>query len=736
MDAKIIAATVEATVTAVVFHNEENGWSVLRMHSGKKQFTAVGYVPGVTAGERLVLGGSWGSHAAYGEQFKAEQVRRLTPVGRDAIYEYLAFGAVKGIGPALASVLTDKFGDGTLDIIENHPEELERVRGIGPSKARAISKDFKRRTGLRRLMEFLVQVGLRPVLAARLYKVYGDNSIEIVKENPYVLTADIIGADFFEADKLALNLGFEGDANERVEAAVLFELRYNSTNGHTFIPRDKLIAATDQLISCGTDAVSAALEMLSESGYIVIQPLAGLEACYLADMHAAECLVSDRIRELAAIPLYYKGNLDKLISAVEKEQCIEYAQLQRKAVELAATSRVMVLTGGPGTGKTTCLRGIAALYDRLGYRVSLAAPTGRAAKRMSELIGDEAQTVHRLLGASMDDETGITMFDKNADDPLDCDAVILDETSMVDIKLMCALLDAMPAGCRLVMVGDADQLPPVGPGNVFSEVIRSGIVPTVRLTEIFRQAQESMIVKNAHSINEGVVDALSQNGSDYFFLRRPNAARTADTVVELFSSRLPKNMGIDPGKIQVLSPTRKRDAGTENLNRVLQAALNPADPKKQEIAYGSWIFREGDRVMQIKNNYDIVWKRSADNSLGTGVFNGDMGIILSVDKQRELVTVDFDGRVSDYPFEMLGEMEPAWAVTVHKSQGSEYKAVILAVSDVPRTLMTRSLLYTAVTRARDLLVIVGDSETAVNMALNDRRQRRYSALRLRLCDEV
>ena len=733
---KLPTAAVEGTVTAVVFHNEENGWSVLRMHSGKKQFTAVGCVPGVSPGERLILSGSWGSHPTYGEQFKAEQCRRATPAGREAIYEYLALGAVKGIGPVLAQVLTDTFGDDTLSVLENRPDLLETVKGISRQRAQSISEDYRRRTGLRHLMEFLAQAGLPPVLAARLYRSYGSEAMAALRDNPYILTSPTVGADFFEADKLALSLGFEGDANERVEAAVLFELRYNGDNGHSFIPRDKLVAATDQLIQCGTEAVTTALDMLEDAGLVVREPLAGLEACYLTEMYEAETTVARRIRELAAAPLYYRGDLKKLIDQVEAEQGLRYADSQRQAVELAASSRVMILTGGPGTGKTTCLRGIAALYGRLQLRVAYAAPTGRAAKRMSELIGEEAQTVHRLLGASMDEETGVTLFQKGADDPLDCDAVILDETSMVDVTLMAALLDAMPGSCRLVMVGDADQLPPVGPGNVFAECIRSEIVPTVRLTEIFRQARESAIVKNAHEINEGRTESLGQNGGDYFFLRRQGAARTAETVVELMTRRLPEKMGIDPSRIQVLSPTRKREAGTENLNQALQAALNPPDPSRAETAFGSWIFREGDRIMQIRNNYDVMWRRSGDGMVGAGIFNGDMGVVTAVDRQRESVTLDFDGRVCEYPFEMLGEIEPAWAVTVHKSQGSEYRAVILAVSEVPRSLMTRALLYTAVTRARDLLILVGDPASVAAMAANDRRQRRYSALRMRLCGEV
>ncbi len=727
---------INGTVSGVVYQNSENGYTVLRMRDENgDSVTAVGCLPDAVPGEELILTGNWVTHQSYGQQFKIEWAERRLPSGAAAIYEYLAAHTVKGVGPRTARALVDKFGEDTFEILENQPEKLTQIKGISRQKAMEISASFRRQAGLRVLIEFLAKYGLRPQLAMRLYKCYGTDAVDAVKNNPYIIVGEYFGADFFEADDFALNLGFDGDSPQRIEAAVIFELRHNTGNGHTFLPADKLAAATDKLIGVGQENILEAMGNLADSGFIHICDIAGVRACYLADMFENEDYVARRLLQMAGEEAERVTDPERVICDIEREQGIKYAGGQREAVRTALDSSVMVLTGGPGTGKTTTVRGILALFDRMGYSTALAAPTGRAAKRMGEVCGREASTVHRMLGAGYSGDGTELTFEKCGSDPIEADAVILDETSMVDITLMCALLHAMRPGCRLIMVGDADQLPSVGPGNVFADVIRSGAVPVVRLTEIFRQARESRIVKGAHLINHGELPDLKENKGDFFFLRRMTAEKTSDTVVELCASRLPKNMGIPPGQIQVLSPSRKGRGGTVSLNLMLQEAINPPAEGKKERKYGKFVFREGDRVMQIRNNYDIMWKRADGTAAGTGVFNGDIGSVVSIDEREETLTVDFDDRIAVYTFDMLNELEPAYAITVHKAQGSEYRAVVLAVSDSAPALAVRSVLYTAVTRAKELLVIVGDDGVLMKMAENDRRQRRYSGLRARLCGE-
>ncbi len=725
---------IQGTVASLIYQNPENGYAVLRLDTQDGLVTAVGCMPGLSPGESLILTGAWSTHASYGEQFKAEFVERRMPTGSDAIYTYLASGVIKNVGPAKARDIVERFGDQTLEIIENEPEKLSEVRGITSKSAHQMSNAFRRQVGLRRLIDFLSEYGFGPLIAVRLYKCYGDDALPTVRDNPYITVDERFGADFFEADTMALELGFELDSAQRVEAAILFELSHNLSNGHTFLPCLKLLGATQQLIGVDSQAVNDALDALVDSSYIVRETVAGQDACYLDGYHEAETFVADRLFEMASNPADSAHNVKHLVTAVEREYGISYAQLQLKAVELAAQSRVIVLTGGPGTGKTTCVRGIISIFDMLGLKTALCAPTGRAAKRMSELTGREAATVHRLLGVGVDGDR--LVFEHDESNPLNADAVIIDETSMVDILLMRALLAAMNPACRLVMVGDADQLPSVGPGNVFSDIIRSGIVETVVLSEIFRQADESGIVKNAHLINKGILPDLAEKASDFFFLKRPSAEKTVDTIVELCAERLPKNMGIHPSQIQILSPTRKNQSGTENLNLRLQAALNPEVKHKKEKAYGNTVFREGDKVMQIRNNYDIIWRANDGFSAGAGVYNGDIGHIKEIDFSHETLTVDYEDKLVTYLFEQLSELEPAYALTVHKSQGSEYQAVILACTSGAPQLLARSVLYTAVTRARELLIIIGDPAVFETMVSNDRRQRRYSGLRARLADHI
>ena len=727
--------SIDGTVDAVIFQNEENGYTVLRLEVGAPEpVTVVGCIPGVAPGEGLTVTGTWGRHASYGEQFKAESVERRVPAGEKAMLEYLSSGIIKGVGAATARRLVEEFGADLFTVLEEQPELLTKIKGITRKRALEIGASFRLQMGMRRLLDFLSANGLPLQLGMPLYRRYGVQALEVLRDNPYLLVDEELGVSFSLADELALSVGLDGEDPQRLEAGLLFELSHNLNNGHTFLPRHKLIGATAQLLGVeDTEALEDGLEALVERGEVIQEDTAKQEAVYLFDLYEAECFVAQRMADMSAGEMVAPEGLDRILENIQKEQGITYAPQQREAVRLAATAQVMLLTGGPGTGKTTSLRGILALFDHLGLRTALTAPTGRAAKRLAETCGAEASTIHRLLETRYDSHTGGLTFAHNQHEPLDTDAVILDEASMVDVVLMQALLEALPGGCRLVLVGDPHQLPSVGPGNLLGDLIRSGRIPMVRLTEIFRQAAESAIVMNAHAVNRGELPDL-HNGSDkdFFFLRRRDAEGTADTIVELCKTRLPQKMGIPADQIQVLSPTRRHTTGTASLNRAIQEALNPGGDGRAERRFGEYVFREGDRVMQVRNNYDILWRQRDGMESGMGVFNGDIGAILKVDSRDETITVDFDGRVVEYTTELLGELEPAYAVTVHKAQGSEYRAVILAVCDGAPMLLARGVLYTAITRARELFIIVGDEQKVAQMVANDRQQRRYSGLRARL----
>lgn len=723
---------INGIISSVIYLNDENGYAVVRMETDSGEMvTAVGCLPYIAPGEMISAEGSWVTHAQHGRQFKIEQSNRLLPTSADGIYEYLAGSTVKGIGPATAALIVDRFKEKSLDILEMHPEKLAEIKGISLTKAKDLSASFKKQAGVRRLTEFLCAYGIKPLVALKLYRAYGSAALETVHENPYIISASHIGASFAEADNLALELGIEGDSINRISAAVLFELQHNSGNGHCFIPRDKLIAATSQLISVPADLVSDAIDSLSENGGLVCDKVANLNVCYLTELYEAETYTAERLKSMVGLKTKSSANIERLITKLESLYDISYAPLQKQSIELALNNRILVITGGPGTGKTTILKGILSLYDELELETLLAAPTGRAAKRMSELTGREASTIHRLLGAKMAEDGETVVFSKHEGDPLNCDALVLDECSMVDITLISSLLKALKPGCRLVLVGDADQLPSVGPGNVFSDIIRSQTVPTVRLTEIFRQKGDSRIVRNAHMINRGEHPDFEANTGDFFRLRRLKGGTAVETIVELCARRLPENMKIPSACIQVLSPTRKGETGTVNLNKRLQAALNPPSESKKEKLFGEAVFRVGDRVIQTKNNYDTIWKTKGGVS-GAGVYNGDIGTIAQIDSITETLTVDFEDKLATYSFEMLNELEHAWALTVHKSQGSEYRAVVLALSGDVQMLLTRGVLYTAVTRAKELLIMVGDDNIAHRMIDNNKQSRRYSALRLRL----
>ena len=725
--------TIDGTILQTIFQNEENGYTVLRLVTTDGEVvTVVGTIPCAAAGENLIIRGRWVNHPTHGSQVQAEEIERHLPTSESDIIAYLSSGIIKGVGPATAMNLVDRFGERTLQILEEEPELISKVKGISERKAREIAESYRYQTGMRRLLDFLSINSLPLSLAMRLYRRYGADALEAIHNNPYLLVGEMYGVDFSVMDEIALTMGVAGDNHRRIEAAILFELTYNLGNGHVFLPRDKLLAAASSLIDCPPDLVEISLDDLITRGAVYCEQVAKVEACYLRRLHTAETNVTDKLNAMLRIKPDKARSVDRLIDQIQQEQGIIYAPQQRSAVKLAAEQGVMVLTGGPGTGKTTSVRGIVEMMDRMGLRVLLLAPTGRAAKRLGELCGREAQTIHRCLGMNWIEETGEVTFQKNAQEPLEAEAVIVDEMSMVDLTLMDALLSALRPDCRLIMVGDADQLPSVGAGNVFSDLIRSGRVETVVLTDIFRQAQESAIIRTAHSVNRGMLPELKNTAkSDFFFMRRRDAFTSVELVVELCGKRLPENMGISSQEIQVLCATRKGEWGTINLNRALQAALNPPAPNKRQKAWGETVFRVGDRVMQIRNDYDVLWERD-DGFVGSGMFNGDVGIVEEIDAGGEMITVRFDDRCATYTGEMLGELELAYAVTVHKSQGSEYRAVVMVALNAAPSLMVRGVLYTAVTRAKELLVIVGDDSALSRMVENDKQQRRYSGLRWRL----
>ena len=729
---------IRGTVEQIVFYNEENGYAVLRLASDNgAEVTATGTFPNIGLGEEVTLTGFWVTHPSYGEQFSTEQFERRLPSTVRGIAEYLGSGLLRGVGPKLAARIAEKFGEDTFDVLSSEPERLTAVRGITEKKAREIGRQFVEQSEMRLLMDFLSEHRLPVALTPLLYKRLHESAIDALCENPYLLCDPYYDVDFKLADGLAMELGLSMLSDERADAGVLYTLIFNLDNGHTFIPVEKLTHVVCTLLSdddvvFDEERALASIDRLAASGKLVREHIAGRDAVYLRGMHDAETYLADMLGKMAEGNYEYDFDVDELLGALLEGGEFPYSEKQKQAISCAARNGLVILTGGPGTGKTTTVRGILQVFEALGLNTLLAAPTGRAAKRLSDLTGMEARTIHRLLEAGFA-VGGRIGFARNLTNPLECDAVILDEVSMVDITLMQALIEALPHGARLVLVGDADQLPPVGPGNFLRDIIGSHRVPTIGLTEIFRQAQQSDIVMNAHAVNAGQMPVPSHADGDFFWLKRTDPASVIETVAQLCATRLPNHYGFVPSQIQVLSPAKRQGSGTIALNRRLQEALNPPSDEKLEKRFGDWVFREGDRVMQVRNNYDIVWERSEDGEQGTGVFNGDVGEIVRLFPQQECMVVRFDDRIATYTYDMLGELELAYAVTVHKSQGSEFDAVVLALSDgLPRRLLTRNILYTAITRAKQLLVIVGSADTVAYMVNNNQKGRRYSALKSRM----
>lgn len=730
--------TVEGAVQSVIFQNEENGYTVLTLivDGQEEPVTVVGCIPCAAAGEGMTVTGVWVEHPTYGPQLTAESVERRMPQEARDVAAYLGSGILKGVGPATAQRLVDRFGTDTLRVIEEEPERLQTLKGITAKRAMELSAALRALTGLRQVMEFLARYDLPVHLAMAVQRTYGDGAMQALRDDPYLLSRRQYGVDFAVTDAIALSMGFSGDDPCRLDAAVLYELSHNLNNGHVFLPREKLVLAASQLIGVEPDAVELALDKLIQRYAVVEKPIANVTGCYLPRLYQAETFVAQRLLSMVQTPVEQLPRVDKTIADIEREQGVSYALLQRQAVALAADSGVLLLTGGPGTGKTTTLRGILALLEQRGEKVALAAPTGRAAKRMAEITGREASTIHRLL--EVEPKTEVLTFKRGEKNPLPADAVIVDEMSMVDTLLMEHLLRGMRLGARLIMVGDSDQLPSVSAGNVLRDLIQSGLVPCIHLERVFRQAAESLIVTNAHAIVRGEMPDLGCRTGDFFFLEQPDAFAQQRLVVDLVSRRLPKSYGYDPLRdIQVITPAKQGPLGTRELNRLLQGKLNPPERGKGEATLMGRTLREGDKVMQIRNNYDIIWQQP-DGTAGTGIFNGDMGIIEMLDPGSKTIQVRFEEKLATYSFENQDQLEHAYAVTVHKSQGSEFEAVVMPLERRHPKLHYRNLLYTAVTRARKLLIMTGQKETVYAMVQNNRRTLRYTnqkEMLQEMCDE-
>jgi len=724
--------SVDGRAAAILFRNDDNGYTVMKFETDSgEMITVVGCIPSAAPGEYYSFVGTWTEHPNYGVQLKAERFERSLPDDEEGIVMFIGSGLISGIGSTLAERIVDMFGPETFDILSGYPEELCKVRGITETKAKEIVANFSEQLNIRRVLEFMLSYNFSADVAMRLYARLGPLAVDGVRRNPYLLVDDYYGVAFNTADQFAAELGIDPDSQMRIEAAIRYNLIFNANNGHVFIPYEKLYKATCYLLSvCEQEQFDEALERLTECGEVVRETICGEDACYLLSLHEAECDVAKKIAVLSRSPKKLR-DVDVLITRAEQMLGITYAENQREAIRMAIAHSVMILTGGPGTGKTTTIRGIICMLEEMGYSIALAAPTGRAAKRMSELCGKEAKTIHRLLETGFSTDGLEQTFARNIDNPLDHDAVIVDELSMVDISLMKSLLDALRDETKLIMVGDCDQLPSVGAGNVLRDLIASGCVATVHLTEIFRQARESMIVMNAHAINTGEKISL-KSSKDFFFMRRAEPQEVVSTVMELCKTRLPSYFKIDPSDIQVITPSKIRETGTHVLNKNLQSALNPKNREKAEKQYGDTIFRVGDRVMQVRNNYDIMWKKTDGSEAGLGIFNGDIGVIEQINPDTELITIRFEDKLADYTTELLGELELAYAITVHKSQGSEFPAVVLVAADAPKRLMSRNLLYTAVTRAKSYLVVVGTAEVLEQMIANNVQHKRYTSLRVRL----
>ena len=722
----------------IIFHNEENGYTVAVFETDEIAFTIVGNIPMVSPGRTYMLRGEFTEHPNYGEQFKVVEFEEQMPSTKEGIREFLASGALKGVGKKTAAAIVKAFGDDAFRVIEEEPEKLTQISGIGPKTAERISVAFTEQREFAKVSLKLQKYGIGANYAMRLYQVYGADAVEMLEENPYRLIDDFYGIGFIKADRIAEKIGMEKDDPFRIQSGIKYTLTHFAGEGNTYLPQEELCEAASELLAISIEEIRENLEMMAFSGDIHIELIDGRRVVYLMAYFLAEQNICRKLRLLKeTVPRPIEGSIDKLIKRTEVATGILLSANQKHTVETSLGTGVSVITGGPGTGKTTIINSIIEILEDSGLETAIAAPTGRAAKRITETSGHPASTIHRLLEYSYSEGEDMMRFGKDENDPLDYEAVIVDEASMIDLQLMDALVSAIRPGTRFIIVGDDDQLPSVGAGNVLRDIITSEYIYCNRLTEIFRQARESMIVVNAHRINKGEYPDCNAKGKDFFLLRRNNENDMMDTVVELCMDRLPAYYSeLSPVRdIQILTPVRKGKLGCINLNERLQQVLNPPDEEKEEKTYSGKLFREGDKVMQIKNNYEVKWLDSEEFTEGEGIFNGDVGFISSIDSENGHLTVVFDGtKYVKYPFNQLDELELAYAITVHKSQGSEFPVVILPVSWFPPVLATRNLLYTAVTRGKTAVVLVGSENKLQAMVDNNRISQRYSGLRFRLAE--
>lgn len=732
--------TLNGYVGHIVYQNSDNGYTVLNLVSGEKEITCVGMFHGVGEGETLELTGDYTTHPSYGRQFKMQSFQEKPPEDVLSIERYLGSGAIKGIGVALAARIVRRFKEDTFRIIEEEPERLAEVKGISERKAVEIAEQVEEKRELRQAMIFLQQYGISQNLSVKIYQTYGQELYTILKENPYRLADDIQGVGFRIADEIASRIGIHMDSDFRIRSGILYTLIQAAAEGHTCLPENILTQKASMLLELEPEYIEKHYMDLAIEKKLVIKEAEGKRFIYAASFYYMEMNAAAMLKRLDISYDIPEIEIESRIRMIEKSSGMDLDGLQAEAVKEAVCNGLVVITGGPGTGKTTTINTIIRYFEMEGMDIFLAAPTGRAAKRMSETTGFEARTIHRMLelNGGMEGQAG---FERNEQNPLETDVIIVDEMSMVDISLMHSLLKAIVEGTRLILVGDANQLPSVGPGSVLRDIIDSERFHVVRLTKIFRQAAQSDIVVNAHKINRGEEVLLDNKSMDFFFLRRFDADVIISVVIQLIQQKLPKFVEAEPFDIQVLTPMRKGLLGVERLNRILQRYLNPPDENKKEKEHGGILFREGDKVMQIKNNYQLEWEIRSRYGLaidkGTGVFNGDMGKIRSINDYQEAVTVEFEeGRMVDYPFKQLEELELAYAITIHKSQGSEYPAVVIPLLTGPRMLMNRNLLYTAVTRAKKCVTLVGNDGTFQEMIANVSEQKRYTGLKDRLKENL
>ena len=719
---------IYGAVEEIVYRNTGNGYTVLRLLSSGADVTAVGMMADINIGDELRLYGAWKKHPSYGEQFSFEAYEQYLPSTAESILKYLSSGAIKGIGRATARRLVEAFGDQTFEVMQNDPHRLSQIRGISLEKAESISIEMKKTFGMREVMLWLERFHISAQESVKIWKALGAETISLVENNPYILCDSSIGVAFDRADYIAAVLKKAPDDAFRVRAGIVHIIRYNSGNGHTCLPKEKLLQVTAGFLMLDEQRIADALDEMITEGSLVADTLNDRTFIFLPKLYRSETFAAERLSMLLRFPCERISGVEQALELFEREQGISYAQLQRKAIIEALSGGLLILTGGPGTGKTTTLNGIIELFTQCGLKVALAAPTGRAAQRMSEVTSREAKTLHRLLEVEWDNNDS-PVFKRNERNLLDCDALIIDELSMVDAPLFECVMRALPLGCRLIMVGDSDQLPSVGPGNVLGDLISSGKIPVVQLTEIFRQSMKSLIVTNAHRIVHGEMPEITRTDSDFFFMVCSEREKIASTIVDLCVRRLPASYGYSAFEnIQVLCPGRKGELGVTELNKRLQAALNSSKSRAGEISVPLYTFRCGDKVMQTRNNYDILWTRN-DGTEGSGIFNGDIGTIETIDNATRSAFVRFDDKLAAYDEDALLQLELAYATTVHKSQGNEFEAVIIPMYYGPPQLYYRNLLYTAVTRAKKILILVGNVSTLKKMVDNNKKTLRYSGLR-------